>query len=524
MLRGGNPRGYRMSEAEGRDARDAGVEAATGAAPSAVLHKAHWPLVVLFAAALAWAYLAQGARPPDPDVYYHFRYAERLTHGFIGEFPWMLSELAGSNWVDHNLLYHVALIPFTFFSGPLGIRLGAAFFAALMLTVFAHALRRLGARPWWLWTAALVVVAPSFMARMLVLRGMAFGVLCVVLFVLALLAERERLLALVCYLFGLAYHSSIIVIPLTLLYLLACRLTRQPVRWRLLLFAGGGFLCSLILNPYFPRTFDYLFFHLLYMPSSPFGRFTSSEWTSDPGVVILGKLWPVLLLLFMSTAALASQRAIAKRHQALFLLFASCLFLAGVLRATRFMEYFCPLATLLAGVVLGPALTRLEGLRGARVVAVVLALGAPLYGFRAVRARLESTKWVFRLDGLAAFVRAHVAVGERLTNLRWDLFPQLFYHLPEHRFTVGGEPSFLFYNQPRRAAAWIRLQDGKCADCAADLALLDSRYVVLTGEMEAAYRRLDRDRRFRVVYGDREVRLYELVRPGPQAPGAASPR
>jgi len=62
-----------------------------------------------------------------------------------------------------------------------------------------------------------------------------------------------------------------------------------------------------------------------------------------------------------------------------------------------------------------------------------------------------------------------------------------------------------------RAAAWVRLHDGKSPDPAAELEQLDSRWVVVTAELEAAVARFEADRHFRRSYQDSQVRLYELV-------------
>lgn len=467
-------------------------------------------LLIIGGATLIYALLAQAPNPPDPDAFYHFAYAKLTRQGLVREFPWMLGQFSGNHWVDHHLLYHLLLVPFTFLPDAIGIRLAAAFFAAALVATSAWALRRIGIRPWWPWVIALVVMSPSFMVRMLLPRAMALGATLMLLVLVALIEKRVRLLFVVCLLFSYTYQASIAVVPIAALWVIATRLDGGGWSMAPLWSAIAGFSVGIVVNPYFPQTIDFLFFHLLYMPARPFARFLSAEWLSDPGIVLVHKLWPHFALTAAAVVA-TLLRPTGNRRRVVFLFLVACTFLLGVLRATRFIEYFCVVNVMLAAVVFGPALERFTAVR-TKAIALGAALSvAGIGSHHILHQKFDALAIDYRADGLARFIRANVPTGTRLTNLRWDIFPMLLAAMPEYRFTVGLEPSFLFYGEPKRSQAWVSLQDGTSRDPAADLATLDSRYVIVTADSTAAVAMLEHNPRFRRLFEEDGTRLYEAT-------------
>src|SRR5438045_224908 len=82
----------------------------------------------------------------DYDGYYHIKWARLLWDNmraghFPPAFPWLpLTTLNPHDYVDHHLLYHIILIPFTWFRD---LQKGAKV-SAIIFTRFAH--RRIAAR------------------------------------------------------------------------------------------------------------------------------------------------------------------------------------------------------------------------------------------------------------------------------------------------------------------------------------------------------------------------------------------
>ena len=62
------------------------------------------------------------------DGYYHIKFAWLMRqHGLRLEFPWLpLTILKPAEFTDHHLLYHILLVPFTFFDLREGAKLAAS--------------------------------------------------------------------------------------------------------------------------------------------------------------------------------------------------------------------------------------------------------------------------------------------------------------------------------------------------------------------------------------------------------------
>ncbi|MCK7519458.1 MAG: hypothetical protein MZV64_17860 [Ignavibacteriales bacterium] len=80
--------------------------------------------------------IVQFATPdmPDNDGFYHIKLAQLMrTEGLKPEFTWLpLSILNPQEYYDHHFLYHVALVPFTFFDDlRIGAKWSAVVFASL---------------------------------------------------------------------------------------------------------------------------------------------------------------------------------------------------------------------------------------------------------------------------------------------------------------------------------------------------------------------------------------------------------
>ena len=65
------------------------------------------------------------------DGYMHIKIAELTKEGIIKEFPWTTESILKDNYSDHQFLYRILLIPFTFFG---------LMFLFILLTVISNLL------------------------------------------------------------------------------------------------------------------------------------------------------------------------------------------------------------------------------------------------------------------------------------------------------------------------------------------------------------------------------------------------
>ncbi len=108
--------------------------------------------------------------PLSSDGYYHIKIAQLYGTGECsivgGDFPW--ARFSNYNHFRHDwqLLYHLLLIPFTWFGLTVGAKLSTVFFAALLLTTF-YVLLKIHRVPWaWFFTVVVALASPSLIWRL----------------------------------------------------------------------------------------------------------------------------------------------------------------------------------------------------------------------------------------------------------------------------------------------------------------------------------------------------------------------
>ncbi len=102
--------------------------------------------VVIFSFFVTIFGISDGDPVPD-DEYFHFRYAELLrTQGWnvVQKFDWIYLTSSGEDGIRYAVnLYHVSLIPFTYFDDQLfGMHVAIAFYMSLVIAIVYYILRK----------------------------------------------------------------------------------------------------------------------------------------------------------------------------------------------------------------------------------------------------------------------------------------------------------------------------------------------------------------------------------------------
>jgi hypothetical protein len=198
-----------------------------------------------------------GPASPEPDSYYHVRYAALLARGELprGRFPWASASTWADAFADKDWLYHAALVPFVRALGPdlVAAKTAALVFAALLVGTLALALARRGApRPGELALFGLVS-SYTLLQRVTVARTLTLAVTLTVLLFLALVERRAWLALLGALAFPLAYAA--VQVPLALGLVVAAGLRLRGERlgaWTGAALAVGT-TGGVLLHPDFPR-------------------------------------------------------------------------------------------------------------------------------------------------------------------------------------------------------------------------------------------------------------------------------
>jgi hypothetical protein len=420
----------------------------------------------------------------DYDGYYHIKWArliwDNLRAGhFPPAFPWLpLTTLNSAQYVDHHLLYHIILIPFTWFRDmQVGAKVSAILFASLAVFSCYWVIVRYEIRYRLIWLLALLACSAPFLYRMNMTKAPPFAVLFLAIGTYFFFEKKHWALLPLALVFAWTYDLFVLLILAAIIWTIVIAWTEERLEWRPLAFVFGGSLLAVIINPYFPRNLHLFWEHArVKITAGGFTTKVGQEWYPYDTWEFLGNCYVALAAMFVGYVTLDfSDRERAKRP--LYFMILSTALLLMILRWKRFAEYFPPFAIMFAAFTLenywrGRAVfTRLpdevledlqpfldrhetaaakketrheETWQFIKAAAVTVALGAALFMnvYRTSKDIRDSDPRDHYAKGIL-YIRANVPAGEMIFNTDWDDFPRLFYYDPTHTYVSGLDPTYL---------------------------------------------------------------------------------
>ncbi len=461
----------------------------------------------------------------ERDGYYHARLARLLPErGFSRDFPWTQVSTWRQAYCDKEVLYHLAMAPFTLVAEPIG---GARVFALLLsvgvVALLTWLLRR-HAVPWPTYFAALPLATGGlFLARLGMIRSHVLSMSLLLLGLHLLLERRWRALAVLGFVYAWSYTVPFVLVLTAAPLVVGRALAKGGLDWKSVLAAGLGAVAGLTVHPYSPLTLE------TFLTITQILR-TGFAGTQASGFELGNELYPyppavffdIYPLLVLATLALLPAAALLRRRlspDTWGLLLATAAWSALTARAPRFVEYQALLLAVSWGLVVRDAVG--SGLRWPaldlrprlRVLALVLAW-VGLAGFHAralsfyVSYQRDAAPPRF-FDGAARWMEANLAVGETVINLYWDDFPDLFYSAPRQRYLWGLDPIFSV-RADLGLATWLERARRHQLPLDAQLAqAFSSRWLVLRAHRAQTYPEL-KHAPFTEVYRDALAVVYRI--------------
>ena len=435
----------------------------------------------------------------DVDGYYHVRWSQLLWEGmrrgvFPPAFPWLpLTSLNPQDYVDHHLLFHILLIPFTWFGDiRLGAKVAAALFGALAVLSCYWLIIRHRIKYEWVWLVALLACSAPFLYRLSMTRAQSVSIIFMVTGIHLLFERKYVWLAPLAFLYVWTYSLFVMLCAAALIWAGVVWWSERRVEWRPVLWTGAGTLAGFVINPYFPKNVRLFIEHLL-MKVNPaeFSTSVGAEWYPYESWYFFGSCLVAFAAMVIGYIAFdwSDRRAAAR---ALFFLIFSTLLLIINARSRRFVEYWPAFAVLFAAFSLQPILDGLRGWLGrlpadvldelrpfldrhepAEVVEekersgawgaamVALALALPLYfNLRDTARTIASDASPEAYRAGVDWIRANVPRGEMIFNTDWDDFPKLFFYDTDHRYISGLDPTYLLHENPELSELYKRITLG----------------------------------------------------------------
>lgn len=451
------------------------------------------------------------------DDYYHARAAAEIIQQrrLALEFPWLpMTILNPDQYVDHHLLYHLALAPWAYFGGVVGPKLAASIIAAGVFTAAWALLRQIGVKRASLWTLALFAASAPFLYRLLMVRTQGAALLLLIAMLAIVFAGRYRWLVPLAFAFAWLYNGFILLLGFAATYTLAIWMTENRLEWRPIVYTALGLALGLIINPYFPHNVQFIYEHL------------GAKVDFESGVRVGNEWYPYTTgaLLTHSTGALAALAAALLRpsfggrrdRTETTLLFISLLTLFMVFKSRRFIEYFPAFAVLLAAAAWGRSALpfslprRLMPAAGLAIILAGAALSAVTLN-QTYRDILNAKPDAY-LAGAAAWLKQNTAPGSMVFQTDWDDFTRLFYHNTANTYLVGLDPTYLERADGELWKQWVAITRGQVARPSAQIAaIFGAHYVVSDTQHEAFIEQIEDDPDALLVYRDEYSYIWRVM-------------
>ncbi len=441
----------------------------------------------------------------DFDGYYHTRWARMIwdnvrARHFLPTFSWLpLTTLNPRDYVDHHLLYHVLLIPFTWFRDlQTGAKVAAVVFGALAVFSCYWLIVRYEIRYRLIWLMALLACSAPFLYRLNMTKAPPFAIIFLVMGTYLLFERKYWWLLPLAFVFALTYDMFVLLGLAVVIWTIVIAWTEQRFEWRPITWVMLGSILGLVINPYFPHNLHLFFEHArVKITFTDFVTRVGQEWYPyDTREFVVNCFVALAAMLVGYVAFEWNDRKRAERP--LYFLILSTLLLLMTARWKRFAEYFPPFAILFAAFTLEqfwrgrvvftqlpedvmedlqPFLDRQEPTAIAKevkheeiwrmikagVVAVALSIALFANIYRTSRDIHDSEPRDYYQNG-AAWMRANIPAGEMVFNTDWDDFPRLFYYDPTHVYVSGLDPTYLLDQNPELSKLYEKITTGNEED------------------------------------------------------------
>lgn len=492
------------------------------------------PPFVLFLLFFLGMALIQFATPdmPDNDGFYHIKLAWLMrTEGLKPDFSWLpLSILNQDEFYDHHFLFHVALMPFTYFEDlRLGAKWAAVVFSSAAFLAVWYLFHRQRLPYAWLWAMALLGISDAFLYRMSVTRAQSLSLAFLAVGFAWLLEGRYKRLAALSFVYVWFYDAFPLMIALSVLHLVAVALTERRLVYKPLLFVAGGLLLGVVINPYFPENIIFSYRHMLPKLTDATSVRVGNEWFPYTTKQLIDNSLPSLVAFASGIFALGlSARKMDARTA--FGLLTALLFGLMLFQARRFVEYFPPFALIFAAFAwtplfldrqIAPILPAdssrervLFTLRN-NFLAILLSLLVAVSIAKSIppaREALDRSKPYDLYAGASAWLNGNSLPGERVFQTDWDDFPRLFFYNTHNTYLIGLDPTYMQLYDPALYNLWVAITQGDVENPSVLIAdAFGSRYVHTDLNHTDFLSMARKDSGLKEVYRDDQAVIFEVL-------------
>lgn len=263
-----------------------------------------------------------------------------LNSIFIQHFPWLYFTTLNEKYVNHHLLFHIMMIPFLQIFGTFtGAKLTMILSTAACFLFFYLILKHLKVPLPLLWSLiAIFTMSSDFYYRLSFIKAIPLSLAYLMAIMYFAFKNKAGIIAVLSFLYVWSYGGFTFLPIFAVVYLVAQIVCKEKVDWKLPVAMIGGTMLGLIMNPYFPKNFEFLFLQI-FQTGLGAKSYVGGEWANYESFFWLTINW-IPVFIFMAGIALgfisSKTRPGAK---VVSMLMMSFLFLILVWKSKRFVEY-----------------------------------------------------------------------------------------------------------------------------------------------------------------------------------------
>lgn len=470
------------------------------------------------------------------DGYYHIKLAQIMgSESLKPAFTWLpLTILNQAEFYDHHFLYHVALIPFTWFDLAQGAKWASVIFPSLAFLGFWWVLQRQKVPYAAMWALGLLVISEAFLYRMSMVRAQSLSLLVLVLGLHWMFTGKYRWLAPLGFFYVWLYNAFPLLLALAGVYTAAKWLTEGKLVWQPVFYSGLGIGLGLLINPYFPENLTFIYRHLLPKLTDATSIQVGNEWFPYRTETLLGN--SLLSLAAFAAGALALGLSKNRMNAVTATAFLTSLMFAVMLfQSRRFIEYYPPFALMFAAFawsdLLIPQAAGEAGTpptqefgrkiplfnRARRSWLIPAALSAVLLvGFWLTlpdaQQSVGDSNPADRYAEAATWLAGNSPAGARVFQTDWDDFTRLFYYNTHNTYLVGLDPTYLQLYDSILYDLWVKITNGEVEDPSKDIReVFAAQYVFSDLNHSDFMSAAEKDPGLVEIYRDDYAVIYEVV-------------
>ncbi len=491
----------------------------------------------------------------DPDGFYHTKMTLFLREGILlKSLPWMQFSSLKENFTDHQFLYHIILIPFTFIKNPLiGIKIATIFFTSSMITTFYYLLKKLKIIWPWLFSILFITIQ-GLNFRLALIKTNSLSLLIIYLLIYAIFFKKYKLLFSLGFIFVYLYGGWPLAILILLFYFLADFIYKKIHSNKLKLFFSKivyfftkkdieysnnlklitvlllGILIGLIINPYWPHNIYYYYQQVIQIGIINLGQkfIVGGEWygaslqkiiSSAPHLFFFANIVWITLILDI--------KKISKKTWFSFLL--SFFFLLLTVKSSRYIEYFWPFTMLF----IASGFTDINKIMSWEKIKknywqkqnkyLKIYLSSIIFTFfliiiismfeNTVKTKIPTDWPINKFKQSSVWLKNNTEEKEIIFHDSWSAWPLLFYNNTNNYYLIGLDPTFMYNFNSELHQLYIDITNGKIKKNLSKIIKnkFNSNIILVEKEKNKEFfKNLNLDFNIKKVYENDEVSIYKI--------------